>query len=53
MNNSLLFKMDQVFESGNWISISEHGKGLKLFSKILCVVVFFQGSGSDLNHSEC
>lgn len=42
MNNSLLFKMEQVFESGNWISISEHGKGLKLFSKISCVVFFFK-----------
>lgn len=34
MSNSSLFKMEQLFESSNWISVCEHGKWLKLFSKI-------------------
>lgn len=49
MHNPSLFKIEKLFESGNWISVGEQAKTEAVCKDFL----FFQGSGSDLKHLEC
>lgn len=49
MHNPSLFKIEKLFESGNWISVGEQAKTEAVCKDFL----FSQGSGSDLKHLEC